>query len=69
MMKRIDFGVKLLMTSAIIYGSALIASAIYAAEFRNFSMALKEIGTIPLTIASITALAGIYVIIYAIKKS
>ncbi len=69
MMEKIDFGVKLLLVSAIIYGSVLIASAIYAVEFHNFSKVLKQIGTIPLTIASITALAGIYVIIYAIKKS
>ncbi|SDQ10943.1 hypothetical protein SAMN05216232_0595 [Virgibacillus subterraneus] len=69
MMEKIDFGVKLLLVSAIIYGSALIANAIYAVEFHNFSMELKEIVAIPLTIASITALAGIYVIIYAIKKS
>lgn len=78
-MKKLYVGLTLLLFSAIIYGSDLISAAIYSqvlvkegvgwnSDYGIFKTALMEIGTIPITIAVVSGILGIVLIIISLKR-
>lgn len=80
-MKRLWIGLTCLMVSAILYGSTLIAAAVYSGllmgdgglgwDFRYgvFGTALIEVGTLPLVLAVIAGGTGIVLILLEFRKN
>jgi len=78
-MKKLYAGLALLLFSAIIYGSDLIAAAIYShvlvkegigwsSDYGIYKSALREIGTLPITIAVLSGIIGIVLIYISLKR-
>jgi hypothetical protein len=77
--KNTNTGLILLLSSAIIYGSALISASIYShtlistdgqgwnSQLGVFGTALKEVGIIPIIIAILIAIAGIIFVVKSKK--
>ncbi|WP_430787378.1 phosphatase [Virgibacillus flavescens] len=76
-MRNPNIGLVMLLISAIIYGSTLIAAAVYSQVLRDtgwdgrygiFGTALREIGTLPLWMAGLLAVAGVYLVVNSLIK-
>lgn len=77
--KNIKIGSILLLSSAIIYGSALISASVYSqtlastdglgwsSQYGVFGTALREVGTIPIVIAALLAILGIIFVVQSRK--
>jgi hypothetical protein len=70
-------GLVILLLSAIIYGSTLISASIYSqvladaswdSRYGIFGTALREIGTLPLWIATLSAIIGVSLIVITFKQ-
>lgn len=78
--KNTNIGLTLLLSSAIIYGSALISSAIYSQTLAGtdgqgwdkrygvFGTALREVGALPIIIAILLGIAGLALIVIGKRK-
>ncbi|BDH60443.1 hypothetical protein MTP04_05730 [Lysinibacillus sp. PLM2] len=78
-MIKVNIGLFLLLISAIIYGSILIAASIYSqvlvkgnigwdTRYGVFGTSFREIGTIPLSISILLTLSGVVIIVLSIRK-
>lgn len=78
-MKNSAIGLTLLVVSAIIYGSSLITASIYSevlaregggwdSRYGIFGTALREVGTVPLTIAILLGILGGFLIVKSFRK-
>ena len=78
-MKHPIIGLTLLIASAIIYGASLIAASIYSqvlaqvvgewdSRYGIFGTALREVGSVPLTIAILLGLLGGFLIVKSFRK-
>lgn len=78
-MKHPIIGLTLLIASAIIYGASLIAASIYSqvlaqvvgewdSRYGLFGTALREVGSVPLTIAILLGLLGGFLIVKSFRK-
>lgn len=79
--KKINIGLTLLLTSAIIYGSSLISASIYSlvlvgeggegwdSRYGVFGTALRKVGTLPVMIAVLLAITGIVLIVIQKRKN
>lgn len=79
--KNTNIGLILLLSSAIIYGSALIATTIYSltlggvngqgwnTEYGIFGTALIKVGTLPSIIAVLLGIAGIVLLVIQERKA
>ncbi|MCM3584727.1 phosphatase [Mesobacillus maritimus] len=78
-MKHSIIGLTLLIASAIIYGASLIAASIYSqvlaqvvgewdSRYGIFGTALREVGSVPLTIAILLGLLGGFLIVKSFRK-
>ena len=79
--KNTNIGLILLLSSAIIYGSALISTSIYSltlggvdgqgyyTEYGIFGTALREVGTLPLLIAVLLGIAGIVLLVIQERRA
>lgn len=77
--KHTNIGLILLLSSTVVYGSALISASIYSQTFVGtdgqgwdsqygvFGAALRDIGMIPIIIAVLLAIAGIIFIVKSKK--
>ncbi|MCM3671336.1 phosphatase [Mesobacillus maritimus] len=79
-MKHPIIGLTLLIASVIIYGASLIAASIYSqvlaqvvgewdSRYGIFGTALREVGSVPLTIAILLGLLGGFLIVKSFRKS
>lgn len=77
-MKNTNIGLTLLLLSVIIYGSTLISASVYSQVLADrgwdnrygiFGTALREVGTLPLTIAILLGIIGIVLIVISLKKN
>ena len=78
-MKPMLIGLTCVLVSAILYGSTLIAAAIYSrllgetdglgwdSRYGIYGTALRDIGTIPLGLAVLTAVTGIALIVLSLR--
>ena len=79
--KNTNIGPILLLSSAIIYGSVLISASSYSSTLSGvggqgwdtrygvFGTALREVGTIPLIIATVSVIAGVIIMVFQDKKA
>ncbi len=76
---KVKIGMFLLLISAIIYCSTLIAASIYSlvlvegnigwnSQYGIFGTSFREIGTIPLSISIILIISGLIFITFSIKR-
>ena len=72
-----NFGLIFLLSSAIIYGSALISSAVYSqvliadgwdSRYGIFGTALREVGIFPITIAILLGIVGMFLIVKSVRS-
>lgn len=79
-MKNVTIGLTFLLVSAILYGSSLIAASNYSqvliqggqgwdTRYGVFGTALREVGTFPLTIATLSGILGILFIVKALRNN
>lgn len=78
--KNINIGLTLLLSSAIIYGSSLVSASIYSlvlssesgegwdTRYGIFGTALRQVGTLPVMLAVLLAIAGIVLIVIHNRK-
>ncbi|WP_421381899.1 phosphatase [Bacillus salacetis] len=78
--KNIIIGVTLLLTSAVLYGAALISASVYSLvltrdggegwdrRYGVFGTALIEVGTLPLSLAVLAGVIGLTVIYTSFRK-
>lgn len=78
--KNINIGLTLLLSSAIIYGSSLVSASIYSlvlsseggegwdSRYGIFGTALIQVGTLPVMLAVLLAIAGIVLIVIHNRK-
>lgn len=73
-----NVGLILLLSSAIIYGSALISAAVFSQvvigegwdnRYGIFGTSLREVGTFPITIAILLGIVGIFLIVKSIRNN
>ncbi|WP_088006945.1 phosphatase [Indiicoccus explosivorum] len=76
-MKKAVTGLLLLLTGAVVYGSSLVAAAVYSEVIMNtswdtrygiFGTALREVGTLPLSLAALVSAAGLFFIVQALRE-
>lgn len=79
--KNINIGLTLLLSSAIIYSSSLVSASIYSLVLSSeggegwdsrhgiFGTALRQVGTLPVMLAVLLAIAGIVLIVIHNRKS
>ena len=79
--KNSNIGLVLLLSSAIIYGSALISSSIYSLvlggvdgqgwsrDYGIFGTALREVGTVPIIIVVLLSVVGIFLLVLQERKA
>ncbi len=79
--KNPNIGLFLILSSAIIYGSALISSSIYSlilggvdgqgwsSDYGIFGTALREVGIVPIIIAVLLAIIGVVLLVMQEKKT
>jgi hypothetical protein len=78
-MKNLNIGLAFLFFSVIIYGSVLLSAANYSKvlvqpgqswdnRYGIFGTALREIGTLPITLSILFGIAGVFFIVLSIKK-
>lgn len=75
-----NLGLTLLLASAIIYGSALIAASIYSltlggvdgqgwnGDYGIYGTAIREVGTLPLVLAVLIGIAGVAILVMQERK-
>lgn len=72
-----NIGLIFLLSSAIIYGSALISAAVYSQVVMNeswstrygiFGTALREVGIFPITIAILFGIVGMFLIVKSARS-
>jgi len=72
-----NVGLIFLLSSAIIYGSALISAAVYShividqgwsKRYGIFGTALREMGIFPITIAILLGIAGVFLIVKSVRS-
>jgi len=73
-----NVGLIFLLSSAIIYGSALISASVYSqvlivdgwdSRYGIFGTALREVGILPITIAILLGIVGMSLIVKSVRSS
>ncbi|WP_217225119.1 phosphatase [Desertibacillus haloalkaliphilus] len=76
-MKNIHIGISLFFVSAILYGATLISASIYAqalaetswdGRYGIFGTAIREVGTLPLLIATLLVIIGVYFVVQSLRQ-
>lgn len=75
-----NVGLTFLLLSSIIYGSALISASVYSqvligtdgqgwdGRYGVFGTALREVGTLPITLSIIFGLVGVFFVVLSIRE-
>lgn len=79
--KNINLGLTLLVVSSIIFGSAWISASVYSRgltgddglgwdrRYGIFGTALREVGTIPISLSILIGLVGLYIVVKSVRTT